>query len=119
MADRWIQVSEIAEAVGIFTKRVHKILHEKLQVKKLCARWVPQLLTLDQKRTQDFSKQCLVMCERNPKDFWRRFITVDETWIHHYTPETKQQSKQWVGPGERASKKADCSVGWKLTTAEW
>ena len=21
---------------------------------------------------------------------------MDETWIHHYTPESKQQSKQWT-----------------------
>ncbi len=26
-------------------------------------------------------------------------MTVDETWVHHYEPETKQQSRQWVGPG--------------------
>jgi len=32
------------------------------------------------------------MC--NPKVFLRRFVTVDETWIHWYTPETKEQSKQ-------------------------
>ena len=38
--------------------------------------------------------------------FLRRYITVDETWIHHYTPETKKQSKQWVFAGERYSKKA-------------
>ena len=25
----------------------------------------------------------------------RRIVTGDETWIHHYDPETKQQSMQW------------------------
>ena len=35
----------------------------------------------------------------------RRFVTVDEIWIHHNTPETKQQSEQWVSPGESAPKK--------------
>ena len=35
----------------------------------------------------------------------RWYITVDETWIHHYTPETKEQSKQWVFEGERGPKK--------------
>ena len=25
----------------------------------------------------------------------RRFVTGNETWIHHYDPETKEQSKQW------------------------
>jgi hypothetical protein len=33
---------------------------------------------------------------KNKTDFVRQFITVDETWIHHYTPESKQQSKQWT-----------------------
>ncbi|UYV68495.1 RTKN2 [Cordylochernes scorpioides] len=32
---------------------------------------------------------------------------------HHYTPESKQQSKQWTGPGERAPKKAKTCVSRK------
>jgi len=35
----------------------------------------------------------------------RRFITMDETWIHHYTPESKQQSKQWTEAGCSVPKK--------------
>ena len=35
----------------------------------------------------------------------RRFITTDETWIHHYTPESKQESKQWTKAGCSAPKK--------------
>jgi histone-lysine N-methyltransferase SETMAR len=30
---------------------------------------------------------------------------MDETWIHHYTPESKQQSKQWTEVGCSAPKK--------------
>jgi hypothetical protein len=30
---------------------------------------------------------------------------VDETWIHHFTPESKQQSKQWTEAGCSAPKK--------------
>jgi len=48
----------------------------------------------------------LTLFQRNPKEFLRRFVTVDETWIHWYTPETKEQSKQWTSPGEPAPKKA-------------
>ncbi|GBP96226.1 Probable histone-binding protein Caf1 [Eumeta japonica] len=40
----------------------------------------------------------------------RCFVTVDETWIHHNTPETKEQSKQWVSRGERGPKKAKQSL---------
>jgi len=35
----------------------------------------------------------------------RRFITMDETWIHHYTLESKHQSKQWTEAGCSAPKK--------------
>ena len=30
----------------------------------------------------------------------RRYVTVDEAWIHYYTPETKNQSKMWTESGE-------------------
>jgi hypothetical protein len=40
------------------------------------------------------SEQCLERFNKNKTDFVRQFITMDETWIHHYTPEFKQQSKQ-------------------------
>ena len=36
----------------------------------------------------------------------QRYVTVDETWINYYTPETKNQSKMWTGPDESAPKKA-------------
>jgi Transposase. len=42
----------------------------------------------------------------NLKEFLHCVLTVDETWIHWYTPETKEQSKQWASPDERALKKA-------------
>jgi histone-lysine N-methyltransferase SETMAR len=84
--------------MGISKECVGYILHEELDMKKLCARWMPRLLTADQKCTHmKISEQCLerfnkiklILC-------FCRFITMDETWIHHYTPESKQQSKQWT-----------------------
>lgn len=65
MEDHRMKVREIAEAVGISTERVHN-MHEKLHMKKLCARWVPRLLTLDQKRTRkNVSTQCLAMFKQS------------------------------------------------------
>ncbi|XP_075151541.1 histone-lysine N-methyltransferase SETMAR-like [Haematobia irritans] len=86
--DRRIKVREIANVMS--NDRVHLILHEELYMKKLSTRWVPHLLTVDQKRIRmNISQACLDCFKRNKMDFKRRFITVDETWIHHYTPETK------------------------------
>jgi hypothetical protein len=57
--DRLMKVREIAETIGISKERVGYILHEALDMKKLCARWVLCLLT-DQKRTHmKISQQCL------------------------------------------------------------
>jgi histone-lysine N-methyltransferase SETMAR len=72
-------------------------LHEELDMKKLCARCVPRLLTADQKHTRmKISQQCLERFNKNKTDFVCRFITMDKSCIHHYTPESKQQSKQWT-----------------------
>jgi len=65
-----------------------------------------RLLTTDKKRTRmKISEQFLQRFNKNKTDFMRRFITMDETWIHHYTPESKQQSKQWTEAGCSAPKK--------------
>ena len=90
--DRRMEVREIAETVGISKECVGYILHEELNMKKLCARWVPRLLTADQKRIRmKIPEQCLERFNKNKSDFVRRFITIDETWIYHYTPGSKQQ----------------------------
>ena len=34
--------------------------------------------------------------KRDPTNFLQQFVTMDETRVHYYTPETKEQSKQWV-----------------------
>ena len=34
-------------------------------------------------------------------DVLRRIVTGDETWVHHYDPESKQESMQWRKKGEK------------------
>jgi histone-lysine N-methyltransferase SETMAR len=101
-----MKVHEIAETIGISKECVGYILHEELDMKRLCGRWVPRLLTSDQKHTcMKISEQCLEHFNKNKTDFVCQFITMDETWIHHYTPESKQQSKQWTEASCSAPKK--------------
>jgi len=93
--NRRIKVREIGETMNMSKERVCHILNQDLGMRKLSACWVPRLLTLDQKRVRmNISKALLTQFRRNKSEFWRRLITVDETWIHHYTPESKIQSKQ-------------------------
>jgi histone-lysine N-methyltransferase SETMAR len=120
--DRRVKLLEIADMVNISKERVFNILHQHLEMNKLCARWVPRLLTDEQKQQRkDDSAKCLEMYRRNPSEFLRRYITVDETWIHHYTPETKEQSRQWTNRGEPTPKKAKTilSAGKVMATVFW
>ena len=57
-----------------------------------------------------------MLFKRNLKEFLHPFVTVDETWIHWYTPETKEQSEQWTSPGERAPKKTTVLLAGKAMT---
>ena len=99
--DPKVKLRELAETTKMYGS-VFNIIHDILGMKKLCGRWVPHLLTVDQKRIRvTNSQQNLAMFTRNSKEFLRRFITMDETWIHFYTPE----SKQWVSSGESAPKR--------------
>jgi histone-lysine N-methyltransferase SETMAR len=64
--DRRMEVREIAETRGNSKERVGYIFHEELDMKKLCARWVPRLLTADQKRFRmKISEQCLERFNKN------------------------------------------------------
>jgi hypothetical protein len=51
------------------------------------------------------SEQCLEHFNKNKTDFVHQFITTDETWIHHHTSKSKQQSKQWTDASCSAPKK--------------
>ncbi|KAM8718588.1 hypothetical protein ACLKA7_001317 [Drosophila subpalustris] len=121
LTDRRVKVREIAETVGISTGSAVSILHDHLHMKKLNVKWVPHFLDIEQreKRVAD-SKSCLDMLNRNPSEFLRRYITMDETWIHHYTPESNRSSAEWREAGESRSKRVKASR-WagKSTIFDW
>ena len=37
------------------------------------------------------SEQCLGMFQRDAKEFFQRYVTVDETWIHYTGPQKKRK----------------------------
>ncbi|UYV63717.1 hypothetical protein LAZ67_2005415 [Cordylochernes scorpioides] len=50
-----------------------------------------------------------------------RFVALDETWAHHFTPESKQQSMQWRHSGSPPPKKAKAvpSAGKVMVSVFW
>ena len=94
-------MEEIAQALGISHGSVSTILYDRLGMRKLTARWIPKSLSDEQMATR--ASVCSVLLKRF-RCLLFRLVTVDETWVHHYEPESKE-SRQWVEPGSPRPKK--------------
>ncbi|KAK2722826.1 hypothetical protein QYM36_003126 [Artemia franciscana] len=63
-----------------------------LNMRKVCTKMVPEVLTDDQKlRRVEVCQENLNMCESDPH-FFNNVITGNEFWIFEYDPETKRQA---------------------------
>ena len=120
-SDRRIQVEEIAQALGISHGSVSTILHDRLGMGKLTARWVPKSLSDEQMTTRASVCSALLKRFRSKDDFLLHLVTEEETWVHYYEPENNAQSRQWVGPGSLRPKKfkTQPSAGKVMATVFW
>ena len=98
--NRRIQVEERAQALGISHGSVSTLLHDRLGMRKLTARWVPKSLSEEQMATRASVGSALLKHFRSKADFRLRLGTVDETYVHNYEPENKPQEssvgRAWV-----------------------
>jgi len=83
-----------------------KILTEDLRMRCVSAKFVPRLLTAEQK--DDRVSLCTDLREQaqNDPNFMSLVVTVDESWVYRYDPETKQMSSQWKTASSPRLKKA-------------
>ena len=105
---------DLEEIVGIPKSTVHRILTEHLEKKKVFSKWVPHILTPQQKDARiAMARGFLDRFEREGDRFLGRIITGDETWVYSFDPELKRQSMQWVDPNEPRPEKARRKQGAK------
>ena len=72
---------------------IHEAVTEKLGYRKLCAHWVPKMLTDDHKTKWMISALKFLTCYAQEGDeFLDSIVTGDETWVFHHTPKSKQVS---------------------------
>jgi len=106
LEDRRISAKSIAEQLGISRERVGFIIHEDLDKRKLSAKWVPNCLKVDPKLQRCQSSELLLEFFRcDPRDLLSRLVTMDETWLYNYDPETKQQTMKWRHSGSSSPNK--------------
>ncbi|UYV61266.1 hypothetical protein LAZ67_1004162 [Cordylochernes scorpioides] len=114
-ADRRITIYEIMIRLppGIKIRRssIRTIMSDVLNFHKVCARWVPRLLSENHKQQwMEAARAFLEMHRRDREQLFSCIVTGDESWVHHSTPETKRQNMVWKKPEESAPKKAKVTI---------
>ena len=71
---------------------VHTIIHEQLKMRKICTKFVPRVLSEEQKeRRQNNSREMVEVIDLDP-EVLEALVTCDESGIYCYDPESKRQS---------------------------
>jgi len=96
MEDHRLTVKQIAANAGISIGSADIILHDDLKMRKVSVRWVPRMLTNENKAS------CVAMCQAilsrdkgMNSAFFSSVVTMDESWMLMFNPETKRQLAQW------------------------
>ena len=77
LEDRRITIRELADESDISTGSVHSILHEDLGLRRVAAKFVPRLLTLEQKQLRLEVSRDMLDCAANDPEFMDTIITDD------------------------------------------
>ena len=105
-ADRRFICDEIAYELDISNGSAYRILSERLQMRKIAARWVPHMLSeMKRKRHRvKISRSHLQRYAEKGDEMLQRIIAIDETWVRSFEPELKRQSSEWHTKNRRSQK---------------
>ncbi|UYV80695.1 BRWD3 [Cordylochernes scorpioides] len=105
-SNRRISIKDLSSGTGLSVGLCHQIVTKDLDMIRTSSKFVPGILTEEQKEVRmDVCKNMVEMTRTDP-EWMQKIITGDETWVYQYDPETKRQSSQWIERGEPKPKKA-------------
>ena len=103
--DARLSVKDIASCTSISGGSVQTFLKKRLDLRKVCARWVPHLLTEEQK-TQRFkcARELLKTYKGCNSRVISNLLTGYENWLHMFEPQRRADNKLW----KRKDQKRPC-----------
>ena len=100
--DARFTVRKLARMTNLSLAIVHAILKKHLKVRKIYARWIPHLLTDEQKKTRvTMAKKLLKMNPKYSKKAFDNIVTGDETWVYHFEPKRMVAHRIWATKNAR------------------
>ena len=103
--DRRLTVRELENDLGIPKTTVWEISNKILGMTRVCVKFIPKLLTTQQKDLCSEIAQDNLEMVSDDENALKKVITGDESWVYGYNSETKQQSSQWKRPVSHSRKK--------------
>jgi histone-lysine N-methyltransferase SETMAR len=105
-SNRRLTIRDIADDLNISFRSVQHILTNILNMKRVSAKFIPRILTPEQKEQRlSISLELRDRVTSDPNLF-QNLITGDESWMYGYDPETKAQSSKWKTLNSPRPKKA-------------
>lgn len=89
-------IREVSNELEISYGLVQSIIKKDLNMIRVAARFVPKILTIEQKEQRVSCCENLLESYHNNPDIMKLIIAGDETWVYAYDPETKRQSSEWI-----------------------
>lgn len=105
--DPRLTIERLEETLKIDATSIWRILHDDLGFTKKAAKWVPKMLTAEQKEQRvSFCQEFLRKFNDGASANFRNIVTGDEAWFHQFDPLTKSQSMVWSPKGAAPPQKA-------------
>ena len=89
--DRRVSIETISAQFDVSVGTVHTIIREELKMQKIWAKFVPRVLTEDQKERRCHDNREMVELINSYPAVLDVLVTCNKSWIYCYDPETKRQ----------------------------
>ncbi|QQP41345.1 Uncharacterized protein FKW44_015683 [Caligus rogercresseyi] len=99
-ADRRVTMEELAIKFETSINTIFHVLHDDLGLSIKSARWIPKMLIEDHKMKRVRCAQAFLKLNFElGLGFLDKIVTMDETSVSFFTPESKRGSSQWLSKG--------------------
>ena len=95
-----LSIKLLSEEFGISVGSFYTIVNDVLSKRKLCARFIPYSLTVQQKVQHVKTSRSLVEWADDNPNFLQNIVTGDKSWCFQYDLSPKHQTAEWCNLGD-------------------